>query len=88
MRSFQRMMARCGDPETLAIKRRVVDAVLAGEPPSAIAGDRHGRASIRIALRQMKAEGHGSRHWTHGLRISTRAAPEDGDDDADLHHEG
>ena len=41
--AFQRMMAACGDPAALAIKRRVVDAVLAGEPPTAVAGDRHGR---------------------------------------------
>ena len=56
------MMAACGDPETLAIKRRVIDAVRAGRPPPEIAGDRHGRASIRIALRQMKAKDHVSRH--------------------------
>src|SRR5258708_7240654 len=50
---FQRIMAVCGDPEILRFKRRVVDAVLAGKPPSAIAAGRHGRAGIRIALRQM-----------------------------------
>ena len=59
-RAFQAMMAACGDLETWAVKRRVVDAVLAGEPPLAVAGDRHGRISVRIALRQMKAEGHAS----------------------------
>ena len=74
--------------QNTAIKRRVAEAVLAEEPPSAIAGDRHGRASIRIALRQMKAGDTGRRHWAPGLPISTRAAPEDGDDEANLHHEG
>ncbi len=54
--AFQRMMAACGDPAALATKRRVVDAVLAGEPPTALAGDRHGRISVRIALRQMKSQ--------------------------------
>jgi len=55
--AFQRMMAAYGDPAALAAKRRVVDAVRAGEPPTAVAGDRHGRISVRIALRQMKSQG-------------------------------
>ena len=82
------MMAACGDPKTLAIKRRVVDAVLAGEPPVAIAGDRHGRAGIRVALRQMKAEGEASATLAAWLATFDQSSPEDGNDDAALHHEG
>ena len=59
----------------IVIKRRVVDAVLAGEPPTAVAGDRHGRTSIRIALRQMRAEGHASATLAPGLRTSIRPVP-------------
>jgi hypothetical protein len=62
--SFQRMIESFGLPASLAIKRRVADAIEAGEPPSAstisglaIAQDRHGRTSVRIALRQLKAAG-------------------------------
>jgi hypothetical protein len=57
--SFQRMIAGFGLPNSLAIKRRVADAIEAGEPPSAspTAQDRHGRTSVRIALRQLKAAG-------------------------------
>jgi hypothetical protein len=62
--SFQRMIGSFGLPDSLAIKRRVADAIKAGEPPSAstisglaIAQDRHGRTSVRIALRQLKAAG-------------------------------
>ena len=73
--AFQQMMAACGDPVTMAIKRRVVDAVLAGEPPRLVAGDRHGRTSIRIALRQMRAEGHASSTSAPGWRTSTRPVP-------------
>jgi len=87
-RSFQLTMESCGDPKTLAIKRRVAEAVLAEEPPSAIAGDRHGRASIRIALRQMKAEGHEGAALGAWLAHFDQGSPEDGDDDANLHHEG
>ena len=73
--AFQRIMAACGDPETLGPKRRVVDAVLPGEPPTAIAGGRHGRAGIRIALRQMKAEGQASATLTAWLANFDQASP-------------
>ena len=87
--SFQEIMAACGDPGIVAIKRRVVDAVLAGEWPSAITSDRHGRAGIRIALRQMTAKGQASAALTAWLaHFDQGGGPEDGDDDAALHHDG
>ena len=86
--AFQRVMAACGDPQTLAIKRRVVDAVLAGEPPTAVAGDRHGRTSIRIALRQMKAAGHASAALGAWLASFDQASPDEGDDEAAFHYDG
>jgi hypothetical protein len=86
--AFQRMMAACGDPAALATKRRVVDAVLAGEPPTAMAGDRHGRISVRIALRQMKSQGHASAALSAWLASFDSAAPDEADDEAALHHEG
>jgi hypothetical protein len=86
--AFQRIMAACGDPAALATKRRVVDAVLAGEPPTAVASDRHGRVSVRIALRQMKSQGHASAALTAWLASFDSAAPDEGDDEAALHHEG
>jgi len=86
--AFQRMMAACGDPAALATKRRVVDAVLAGEPPTAVAGDRYGRISVRIALRQMKSQGHASAALSAWLASFDSAAPDEADDEAALHHEG
>ena len=86
--AFQQMMAACGDPAALATKRRVVDAVLAGEPPMAVASDRHGRISVRIALRQMKSQGHASAALSAWLASFDQAAPEEADDEADLDHEG
>jgi len=82
------MMAACGDPAALAAKRRVIDAVLAGEPPTAVAGDRHGRTSVRIALRQMKSQGHASAALAAWLASFDSAAPDEADDEAALHHEG
>ncbi|MEH2550649.1 hypothetical protein V1283_007294 [Bradyrhizobium sp. AZCC 2262] len=86
--AFQQMMAACGDPAALATKRRVVDAVLAGEPPTAVASDRRGRISVRIALRQMKSQGHASEALSAWLASFDQGAPEEADDEADLHHEG
>lgn len=86
--AFQRMMAACGDPVAVATKRQVVDAVLAGEPPTAVAGNRHGRISVRIALRQMKSQGHTSAALTAWLASFDLAAPDEADDEAALHQEG
>jgi hypothetical protein len=85
--AFQRMMAACGDPAGLAAKRRVIDAVLAGEPPTAVAGDRHTRISVRIALRQMKSQGHASAALSAWLASFDSAAPDEADNEAALHHE-
>lgn len=86
--AFQAIIAACGDPAVLATKRRVIDAVLAGEPPTAMAGDRYGRISVRIALRQMKSQGHASAALSAWLASFDQMAPDETDDDAALHHEG
>ena len=90
--SFQQMIGSFGDPTSLAIKRRLIAAVNAGEPPSAISGDRHGRTGIRIALRQMKAAGSTAPalpSWLANFDSAglDSAGLEAGDDEA-LHHEG
>lgn len=86
--AFQAMMAACGDPEVLATKQRVIDAVQAGAPPTAVAGDRYGRISVRIALRQMKSQGHASAALNEWLASFDQMAPDESDDDAALHHAG
>ena len=85
--SFQQMIERFGHPESLAIKRRTMDAVNAGELPSALAPTRHGRTSIRVALRQMKAAGHASAVLPAWLASFDAAGPEGDEDDAALHHD-
>jgi hypothetical protein len=57
--SFQRLLSRFGDVEHVKLKRNVVKALNAGVGPEAIAtpDDRFAQASIRIALRQLKASG-------------------------------
>jgi hypothetical protein len=55
--AFQILLSRYGDPRLLAIKLRVAEAVRAGEQPSTtqLCDDRHGRAALRVALRQLRA---------------------------------
>jgi hypothetical protein len=87
--SFQRTIERFGLPEYLAIKRRVVDAIGSGEPPSnlAIVLDRHGRTGVRIALRQLKAAGHASPILHAWLAEFDSTAVEDhGEDEAIPQH--
>ena len=57
--AFQRLLSRHGDVEHLRLKRNVVKALNAGAGPEAIAmpSDRFAQASIRVALRQLKASG-------------------------------
>ena len=53
---FQNLLMRYGDPESVALKRRVVYLVMAGHGPvgTEIADDRLSRTSVRIALRQLR----------------------------------
>jgi hypothetical protein len=86
--SFQQMLAACGDPERLAIKQRVIGAVDAGELPSELACDRHGRTSIRIALRQIKAEGRALPVLPAWLARFDRGDSDGDEDGPPLHHDG
>ena len=85
--SFQRLVERFGTRESLATKRLIMDAVNAGEPPSAVAPSRHGRASIRVALRQMKAAGNASPVLPAWLASFDSAGPEGDEEEPALHHD-
>jgi hypothetical protein len=54
--AFQDMFETFGDPKLVALKRRVITAVTSGEEPSAVAvvDSRFARASVRVALRQLR----------------------------------
>jgi hypothetical protein len=62
--------------------------VLAGEPPTAVAGDATARNAVRIALRQTRSQGHASAALTAWLASFVQAAPDEADDEASLHQEG
>jgi hypothetical protein len=87
--SFQRIIESFGLPDGVAIKRRIVDAVEAEEPPSilAIAHDRHARTNVRIALRQLKAAGMASPILHAWLAAFDHAAVDaDEEEEAALQH--
>ncbi len=86
--SFQRMVENYGDAQSLALKRRIMAAVDAGEKPGATVQTRGERTSIRIALRQMKAAGHASRTLPAWLASFDQASFGEDEDEAALHHDG
>ena len=57
--AFQAMLERYGDAERVALKKRLISAVMAGDEPFAIRpnGDRFRRATARVTLRQLQASG-------------------------------
>ena len=71
--AFQRILSRHGDIEHVRLKRNVAKAIGAGAGPNAIAtpADRFAQASVRVALRQIKASGGTRRSWRRGLRRMT-----------------
>ncbi len=80
--AFQLLLARHGDPERLALKRRVIEAVASGREPSAAAlpDDRFARATVRVALRQLQASGHSSDALNTWLAACDRLIPPELDD--------
>jgi len=81
--AFQRLLAELGALESAMLKQDVIAAVERGETPwteSRVSG-RSARATVRIALRQMRAAGHASGALTAWLATFDRA--ESPDEDAD-----
>ena len=80
--AFQRLLSRFGDIEHVRLKRNVVKALNAGAGPEAIAmpADRFAQASIRIALRQVKASGGPSPALTAWFAAHDTGAADDPDE--------
>lgn len=57
--AFQEILQTFGDPDAVALKRRVVAAIAASESPSALPtrSGRFARATVRVTVCQLKAEG-------------------------------
>ena len=77
--TFQRLLSRHGDAEHLQLKQNVIKALNAGAGPEAIAmpSDRFAQASIRVALRQLKASSGPSPNLTAWFAAHDRASDSD-----------
>jgi hypothetical protein len=81
--AFQRMLERFGDPRLVALKQKITEAVLTGLEPSVVSvpTDRHARASVRVALRQLRAGGDTLPSLAAWIAAHDRAVPTDSDPD-------
>ena len=77
--TFQRLLSRHGDAEHLQLKQNVIKALNAGAGPEAIAmpSDRFAQASIRVALRQLKASSGPSPNLAAWFAAHDRASDSD-----------
>ena len=86
--AFQAMLQKFGDPNFLALKRHVMDAIEAGADPSAVpvTDQRFVRTNIRVTLRQIKATQDETPALAAWLAAHERNAHGDAADDPH-HHE-
>jgi len=86
--AFQVLLERYGMAELVTLKRNVVDAVIAGRGPDtmAVPSDRFGRATVRIALRQLSAAEPSSPALIQWLSAHDRLDPLDAEDPMETLH--
>ena len=86
--AFQAILRSYGDPKTLSLKQRVLNAVAAGDDPSAIAvtDQRFARTNIRVTLRQLKALQEGAPASDGSLSTWLAAHERHGESIDDPHH--
>jgi hypothetical protein len=87
--AFQELLARYGDPELVGLKRRIATAVAKGHGPAAVPvpDDRFARATMRVALRQLRASGKAGPALAAWLTAHNRTGRFDAEENAELHHE-
>ncbi len=75
--AFQILLTRFGDPQLLALKQSVIEAVTAGHEPVAGASpsERVARTTVRVALRQMQASDRSSAALAAWLSAYDRVEP-------------
>lgn len=85
--TFQALLTRFGDPQLLALKRRVIESVATGHRPSAISGteDRTSRTTVRVVLRQLQASGQSSAALDAWLSVHDGLKSDDAVDAAEPH---
>jgi hypothetical protein len=86
--AFQIVLEGYGEADRVALKRRVVEAVMAGHGPSTVAfpDDRFARATVRVALRQLQALQRSSPSLAQWLADYDRPASADDEDPMEALH--
>lgn len=86
--AFQVLLARYGDRQRLALKQRVIDSVRSGDDPSAIPIDneRFARATVRVALRQLRALEQSPAALAAWLAVHDRSEPAELEEPAEAPH--
>lgn len=86
--AFQVLLARYGDPHRLALKQRVIDLVASGREPFAIPidNDRFARATVRVALRQLRALDQSPSALATWLSAHDHFEPAEADDPGEASH--
>ena len=87
--NFQRLLGLLGSPDANATKRAVIAAITSEQPPFTpqAALSRNARVSIRVALRQMKAQAHPSRSLPAWLEAFDRVENDADEDEAAKQHD-
>ena len=72
--AFQALLERYGDPDLVALKRRVVNSIMAkrGPPTASLPSERFAHATVRVALRQLQATDRLSPALTAWLSVCDR----------------
>jgi hypothetical protein len=86
--AFQALLERYGEPELVALKQQVVEAVTAGRGPDTVSlpWDRFARATVRVALRQLSAAEPSSQILLEWLLAHDRLDPLDTEDPMETLH--
>jgi hypothetical protein len=86
--AFQVLLKRYGDPQRLALKQRVIDSVMSGGEPAALmmGADRFARATVRVALRQLRASDPSPAALAAWLSAHDRFDPAEPQDAAEAPH--
>lgn len=83
LEAFNALLAKYGAPELVSVQREVARMLDAGASPGAFAlpADKFARASLRVALRKLKAGGNASAALEAWMQAFDRSTEDDGEDE-------
>lgn len=82
LEAFDALLTAFGRPALVAVQREMLRLVAAGAPPQHLqVPDKFARASVRVALRKLRASGHASAALSAWCQHFDRASADDGDEE-------